>query len=489
MNALGKRNEAEESLLRHSGRAARLFVGTLITALALAFAGTAGAARYLVVYKSESMPKNAAASIQSAGGQLVMSYDDIGVAIADSSSDAFSTVLLDDKKVDGVSALDGLSFGLEHDSADWEGDLPNIPATDADTFSALQWNMRQIHAPEAHAVTGGSPAVVVGLLDSGIDYTHPDLAQNIDFEDSASCVSGVPDTNPLAWKDDNGHGTHNAGTIAAASNGFGIVGVAPNVRLASVKVAQPSGLITPAAVVCGFMWSATHHIDVTNNSYTIDVGDTTGADALDFFCHNDPAQQPLITAVKRSVRYALKKGVPVVASAGNSNIDLAHPPTGNECIRLPSELPGVIAVTATALSGQKASYSNYGVGFADVAAPGGDAVPAPPAGFVLSTWPAYLQVPRLLQDSTPLGPAYYRFMAGTSMAAAHASGVAALIVSRYGTLKQGDPSMRPGRVEAYMQQTATPVSCPPDPTGCQGDSGYNGFYGHGIVDALAAVTR
>jgi lantibiotic leader peptide-processing serine protease len=476
--------------LRHSGLATRLYVGMLIAAFALAFASTAGAARYLVVYKNEAVPKNAAAAIQNAGGQLVVSYDQIGVVVADSSSDSFAAILTGDTKVDGVSALDGLSFGLEHDSADFEGDLPNTPAADSDTFSGLQWNMRQIHAPEAHAITGGSPAVVVGLLDSGIDYTHPDLAQNIDFQDSASCVTGVPDTNPLAWKDDNGHGTHNAGTIAAASNGFGIVGVAPNVELASVKVAQPSGLITPAAVVCGFMWAATHHIDVTNNSYTIDVGATTGADPLDFFCHNDPAQQPLIQAVKRSVRFALKRGVSVIASAGNSNIDLANPPLGNECIRLPSELPGVVAVTATALSGQKASYSNFGVGFANVAAPGGDTVPAPPAGFVLSTWPAYLQVPRLLTDSTPNGPAYYRFMAGSSMAAAHASGVAALIISRYGDLRSpANATMRPGKVAAFLQQTATPTSCPPDPSACLGVDGYNGYFGSGIVDALGAVTR
>ena len=476
--------------MRQPGRAARLSVGILITALALAFTSAAGAARYLVVYKNEDVPKNAAAAIQRAGGQLVLSYDSIGVAIADSPLDSFAAVLAGENKVDGVSALDGLSFGLEHDSTDFEGDLPDIPATDTDTFSSLQWNMRQIHAPEAHAITGGNPAVVVGLLDSGIDYTHPDLAQNIDFADSASCVSGVPDQNPQAWKDDNGHGTHNAGTIAAASNGFGIVGVAPNVKLASVKVAQASGLITPAAVVCGFMWSATHHIDVTNNSYTIDVGATTAADPLDFFCHNDPAQQPLIKAVKRSVRYALKSGVSVVASAGNSNIDLANPPLGNECIRLPSELPGVIAVTATALSGEKASYSNFGVGFADVAAPGGDAVPAPPAGFVLSTWPAAIQVPGCMRDLAAPAPAYYRFMAGSSMAAAHVSGVAALIISRYGDLRSpSNAAMRPGRVEAYLQQNPTEVACPPDPSACQGDLVYNGFYGHGIVDALAALTR
>ena len=475
--------------MRQPGRTAHLSVCTLIFALALVFSSAAGAARYLVVYKGENVPKNTAASIQAAGGQLVIKYDDIGVALADSPLDSFSTALTADPKVDGVASLSGLSFGLEHDVTDWEGELPNVPASDADTFSPLQWNMRQIHAPEAHAVTGGSPSVVVGLLDSGIDYTHPDLAQNVDFADSASCVSGVPDTSPLAWRDDNGHGTHNAGTIAAGSNGFGIVGVAPNVRIASVKVAQPSGLITPAAVVCGFVWAANHHMDVTNNSYTIDVGATTAADPLDFFCHDDAVQQPLIKAVQRAVRYAQKNGVTVVASAGNSNIDLAHPPLGNECIRMPSELPGVIDVSATALSATKASYSNYGVGAINVAAPGGDVVPAPPAGFVLSTWPSYLQVPRLLQDPLAPGPAFYRYMAGTSMAAAHASGVAALIVSRYGDLKRGDASMRPGRVAAYMEQTAFEVPCPLDLTACDGGEGYNGFYGHGIVDAFAAVTR
>lgn len=474
--------------MRLTGLPARLVSGIVFVALALAFAGTAGAARYLIVYKSEDVPKNAASAIQRAGGQLVGTYDQIGVALADSASPSFGVVLGADNKVEGVSALAGLSFGLEHDSSDWDGDLPNLPATDGDTFSALQWNMGQIHAPEAHALTGGSPDVVVGVVDSGIDFTHPDLAQNIDYADSASCVTGIANPSPEAWKDDNGHGTHNAGTIAAGSNGFGIVGVAPNVRIASIKVAQSTGLITPAAVVCGFMWAASHRIDVTNNSYTVDLGATTAADPLDFFCRNDSAQKALIKAVKRAVKYARRSGVTVVASAGNSNIDLANPPLGNECIRLPSELPGVIAVSATALSGQMASYSNFGVGVINVAAPGGDTVPAPPAGFVLSTWPAYLQVPRLLNDPTAPAPAFYRYMAGSSMAAAHASGVAALIVSRYGELRRGDAWMRPGRVAAHLQRTATDVACPPDPTACQGGLGYNGFYGHGIVDALAAVT-
>jgi lantibiotic leader peptide-processing serine protease len=486
--------------LRPTAPLLRLLVLAVLAVLALALSAPAGAARYLVVYKQESVPAGARQSIEKAGGRFVASYDEIGVAVADSDSASFLAGLLRDSRVEGASSLDALSFSLEQDATEGgpEGDLPNVPATDGDTFSSLQWNMQRIHAPEAHAVTGGSPSVVVGLLDSGIDYEHPDLAQNVDFADSASCVSGAPDQNPSAWRDDNGHGTHNAGTIAAAANGIGIVGVAPNVKIAAVKIAQANGLITPAAVICGFEWAAAHHFDVTNNSYTIDVGATPGGDLLDFYCHNDPTQQELITAVKRAVRHAIRAGVTVVASAGNSTLDLAHPPLGNECIRMPSELSGVIAVSATRFDQAKASYSNFGVGVIDVAAPGGDTVPMPPAGFVLSTWPSYLQVPRLLCDpqATPCPApngtprAYYRFMAGSSMAAAHASGVAALIVSRYGDLSSPkNGKLKPSRVEAILQQTATEQPCPPDPTDCRGGRGSNAFFGHGIVDAFSAVTR
>lgn len=101
--------------------------------------------------------------------------------------------------------------------------------------------MVQIGAPEAHAVTGGSPSVVVGDIDTGLDFTHPDLAPNVDFATSVSCLGGSPNTAPSAWNDDNGHRTHTAGTIAAAANGIGIVGVAPNVRIAGIKAGNTDG--------------------------------------------------------------------------------------------------------------------------------------------------------------------------------------------------------------------------------------------------------
>ena len=102
------------------------------------------------------------------------------------------------------------------------------PAPGDDTLSGLQWDMNQIHAPEARAITGGSPSVLVGDIDTGLDYTHPDLAANVSDANSVNCLSGAPVQGMVAAMDDNGHGTHTAGTIAAAKNGIGIVGVAPN---------------------------------------------------------------------------------------------------------------------------------------------------------------------------------------------------------------------------------------------------------------------
>src|SRR5439155_3244113 len=139
--------------------------------------------------------------------------------------------------IENAAATDRFATRLPDEQSSAEGpppgDLPNSPVSDTDSLSPLQWDMRQIHTPEAHAITGGSPSVLVGDIDTGIDFNHPDLAQNIDVADSVNCLSGAPVAG-LAAQDDNGHGTHTAGTIAAASNGIGIVGVAPNVHIAGI---------------------------------------------------------------------------------------------------------------------------------------------------------------------------------------------------------------------------------------------------------------
>jgi subtilisin family serine protease len=248
--------------MRHVARIT--LVISVLTALAVQTGAPVSAGEtstYLVLYKKTDTPASVSSDVARAGGTLVIAYDEIGVAVARSSSSSFASNLERDSRIEGVASTAGfavkvedLASGESDAEGPPEGDLPNAPATDADTFSPLQWDMRQIHTPEAHAITGGSPEVVVGNIDTGLDKDHPDLVENIDFSNSASCESGAPDQNPAAWDDRHGHGTHTAGTIVAADNGKGIVGVAPNVKVAGIKASTDEGFFFPEMVVCAFMW-------------------------------------------------------------------------------------------------------------------------------------------------------------------------------------------------------------------------------------------
>jgi lantibiotic leader peptide-processing serine protease len=471
-------------------------------------AATVGAVQtYIVTYRDGASSQGADAVVQGAGGQLVYNYSDIGVVIARSDRSDFASNVMTAAGVDGAVATAKFATQLKVDKGDASADTPTTTAPLAgDNLSGLQWDMKQIKAFDAQAITSGSSKVIAGDIDTGVDFTHPDLAANIDFADSAGCLSGAPDTSPSAWKDDNGHGTHTAGTIAAARNGIGIVGVAPNVRLAAIKAGNVDGFFFPEAVVCAFHWAGTHHFNVTNNSYF--------ADPFYFNCNNDPTQRAIWKAEARAIRFAMQQGVTVVAAEGNFADDLAHPtqdtqspdnttpvtrPVNNDCVVIPVEIPGVIGVTADGNLMQKSFYSNYGVGVTQVTAPGGDSVlqrtPAAPNGRVLSTFPAYpvaINCVRVVFD----GAAKYCYLQGTSMASPHVTGVVALVES----LGVASPS----GVEARINTTADAIPCPSAtvlaeyaffnsvnngaPQACVGGTGYNSWYGHGQVDALAAVS-
>ena len=502
-------------------------VGLVVLVAAVA-APAAFSSSYIVLYKQQALPADLASSVQKAGGTLVYAYPQIGVAIASSTSDSFRANLLRDSQIQNASSTAGFAVQLP-DNASAATDagpaapLPSTPASDSDSLSPLQWDMQQINAPAAHAVTGGSSSVLVGDIDTGVDFNHPDLKANLDVADSVNCVSGAPVAG-LAAQDDNGHGTHTAGTIAAAANGMGIVGVAPNVRLAAIKAGNADGFFFPESVVCAFVWAGTHGVDVTNNSYF--------ADPYFFNCRNDPTQRAIWLAEKRAILFAEQKGVTVVSATGNDGEDLAHPvadaespddttpvlrDVNNACVVVPVEVPGVIGVSGTgnalqtddqgnAIGGYlKSFYSDVGIGVTNVTAPGGDSVfgrtPAAPNGRVLSTWPPYIPCSRKVTESTSdsVEPtAVYCYVQGTSMASPHAAGVAALIMS-------GHPNLGPNGVKAFLDMTADPQPCPvflpPGYTDvgagfdsglfftCQGGIGNNSWYGSGQVDALNAVTR
>jgi lantibiotic leader peptide-processing serine protease len=489
--------------------AATLFIAAVMAFLAAANISLvrAGSAQtYIVLYNTQSVPADSAATIAKAGGTLVASYDAIGVVIARSDNDTFRSNLMNNSAIQGVAATERFATLLPdegaNDSAADAPVIPNTPAPGSDNLSGLQWDMDQISAPQARAINGGSSSVLVGDIDTGLDYTHPDLAANVDDAASVNCVSGVPVPGKVAANDDNGHGTHTAGTIAAALNGIGIVGVAPNVKIAGIKAGNAAGFFFPEAVVCSFMWAATHNVKVTNNSYF--------ADPWLFNCRNDAEQRAIWNAERRAIQYAISQGVVVVAAEGNQADDLAHPTQDatspddttpvlraihNDCAVVPVEVPGVIGVTANGNLQLKSYYSSYGLGTADVIAPGGDRIlqltAAASNGRVLSTWPAAFPCTRKVVDSG----ATYCYLQGTSMASPHAAGVAALIASRGIT--------SPGAIAGKLQSTADPMDCPPDlsiysffpavdngaPQICQGNIGYNSFNGHGQINALSAVTQ
>jgi lantibiotic leader peptide-processing serine protease len=464
-----------------------------------ASAGSTGATQtYVVLYRSGASTSGAEQAVSSSGGTVVANYSQIGVVIARSDQTSFASTIRGQSKVEGVSATTRFGTGLKGEqAAGLTADAP-APGSDGEPLSGLQWDMEQINAFAAHEISGGDPDVVVGDLDTGLDFTHPDLAPNYRADLSADCSSGAP-TALLPGNDANGHGTHTAGTIAAAVNGIGVTGVAPNVGIAGVKTSNDDGFFFPEMVICSYMWVAEKGIDVTNNSYF--------ADPWLYNCKNDPEQRAIWKAERRAIQYAQSKGTVVVASEGNDSTDLSHPAVDpispdtesepvpreitNACAVVPVEVPGVIGVTATGDDSLKSYYSSYGISTADVAAPGGDRrfqqTPDPGAGRVLSTWPSAVPCAIEIFDHG----AKYCWIQGTSMAGPHAAGLAALIVSK---------GVAPRAVQSAMERTANPLPCPTDmsmyaafpqfsgePQECTGGPGHNSFYGAGEIDALAAV--
>jgi lantibiotic leader peptide-processing serine protease len=403
----------------------------------------------------------------------------------------------------------------------------------------------------SYGVQQGSHAVRVGIIDTGIDGSHPDVAPNFDaalsrnFTVDDPTIDGPcadePDQscNDAADIDEDGHGTHVASTIGSPLNGQGIGGVAPKVDLVNLRAGQDSGYFFLGPTLDALTYAGDNGIDVVNMSFY--------TDPWLFNCKANPADSPaeqreqtlIIEATQRAIDYARGKGVTTIVAEGNGHTDLGHPtsdatspdypPTAprqrtvdNSCLSMPLEANGVIGVTSVGPSKRKAYYSDYGVEQADVSAPGGDGFDSPPArpeNLILAAYPESVGrledrdgngTPDIDANGNPTTPAvvkqgnaYYQWIQGTSMAAPHAVGVAALIVAQYGKNDRANPgvTLAPDRVEQVLRRSAVDTPCPNPPTfvypapvpaaytaTCEGNASVNGFYGDGIVNAFNAVT-
>lgn len=556
-------------------------------------AQTANEEEFVVLYADGASAAAAHAAIAAAGGTIVSENTDVGVATVKSTNAGFSAAVAAQPALSGsaknriigevpkdVNAA-GQTKKLDQAQIDahagrssrWPSrHTPGGHVPAAEPLAGLQWDMQQIGATAtgSYRYEPGDSGVLVGIIDTGVDGSHPDIAPNfnkalsrnftvdIPFDANGDVIDGPCEDeadhscNDANDVDEDGHGTHVASTIAAPINGIGIAGVAPKVTIVNLRAGQDSGYFFLQPSVDALTYAGRNGIDVVNMSYYVDP--------WLFNCSNNPADSPedqaeqrmIVKAMQRALDFARDRGVTLVSAAGNGATDYTKPLTDASspdfasvpgeaayvrdlldpasCISMPSEGRGVISVSSTGPSTRKAYYSDYGNGYVDVAAPGGDAYDTADnkldyAALVLAAYPKALAIANGEIDANgdPVVPyvvkscdgsvcAYYQYLQGTSMASPHAAGVAALIVSKFGVRDRhhGGLTMSPVAVEAIMKATATKTPCPVpnvftytrlrlQPDGsyapsvstatCEGTRSSNGFYGKGIVSAIHAVGR
>lgn len=339
---------------------------------------------------------------------------------------------------------------------------------------STDWNLKAIGAVDTKKYADGLAPVTVGVIDSGVEGDHPELVDVIDASKSFGCqVNGYENHSYSAWQDDNGHGTHVAGTIAAKQDGLKAEGIAPNATIVAIKASSSEGFFYPEYVACAFVGAINAGVKVTNNSYYVDP--------WAYWLDNEPTQAAGYESVRRVVAYSQDHDILNLAAAGNSNVDTDNPTVDSESPNdttpvedrpvagghdIPSTLPGVVDVSAVTMTDSTADpatqflvrseFSNYGAKRIDVAAPGSR---------IYSTY------------SKAVSGRDYDFLSGTSMASPHATGVATLLRGAHPTYSAAQVTdLLKNQASAHYDRLKV------DPEGKE-------YRGHGLISALDAITK
>jgi subtilisin family serine protease len=418
--------------------------------------------RFLILAQGDKLPADLAAQVQAAGGTLLRNQGKIGVASAVSTDPQFAAKLSKVAGIQTVAADRKIRWIDPGEKISKAAPAPRLAeprsiGDDETFFPFYQWAPKAIHAPEAWDAGARGTGVRVAVLDGGLNNTHIDLNGSVDVAHSASFVAGYAfnqDYDPDGFS----HATHVAGIIAARDNGIGTIGVAPGATIIGVKVLhEGSGSFDD--VIAGIMYAATPISEGGGGANIINM--SLGAE---FRPHG--TDHHLLVALSRATTYAYQHGVTVIVSAGNAGIDLDH--TAN-VVSVPAQSAHVIAVSATAPEGyalgatdfaKPASYTDYGQSAITFAAPGGD--------FDLPN-DAYVFDMVLSPATLPSNTGYF-FAAGTSMAAPHVAGVAALALEAH-------PGLSPSQLESLLRKTADDLGKP----------GQDDYYGHGFINAFRAI--
>ncbi|NJE85589.1 peptidase S8 [Thermococcus sp. CX2] len=370
------------------------------------------------------------------GGHVIYQFKLIDAAVVEIPSTAVGKL----KKLPGVKMVE-----FDHQAV-LLGKPPGVgkPGS-SQPAQTIPWGIERVQAPTVWSITDGSSGGVieVAILDTGIDYDHPDLAANLAW--GVSTLRGKVSTKPRAYYDQNGHGTHVAGTIAALNNDIGVVGVAPKVEIYAIRVLDASGRGSYIDIAIGIeqaLLGPDGVLDADGDGVIVGDPDDDAAEVISMSLGGSADDQYLHDMITKAYLY----GVVIVAAAGNEGADSPS---------YPAAYPEVIAVGATDSTDAIAYFSNLRP---EVSAPGVD---------ILSTYP----------DDT------YKTLSGTSMATPHVSGVVALIQAAYYN-KYGEvlpvgtfDDMGTDTVRGILHVTADDL----------GDPGWDIYYGYGIVRADLAV--